>query len=222
MSDAQLRLATGLVVVLLAISGVLYMSGPKEEEPADEDATAAVWKVKNDDVTRVVVDRADGRVVLAKDGDDWRVEEPYQAPAEPREQQGMAGDRKRLRKQRGVDEVTALPSLENRAEDAERNEHEAQRRDHGAPAQLIDVCQERGIQTRRDIEADCVDSTGIRPWLPRAVRVCRVPLQDHRLLFAAGRAGGALGRSYAGHRLAAGRCADSFAKGGVGPARGRR
>jgi hypothetical protein len=81
-TEGQLRLGIALSVSLLAVAGLLRFWEKDEDEPLDPDATAAIWKVETDAVTKIEVTRADGKLALAKEGEEWRVVEPYEAPAD--------------------------------------------------------------------------------------------------------------------------------------------
>jgi hypothetical protein len=82
MSDGQVRLATILLVVLLALTAVVrFWEAP---ETADTLATAVVWTFQAEKVERIEITRRDsGTMILVRDGELWRIEQPIQAKVEP-------------------------------------------------------------------------------------------------------------------------------------------
>lgn len=95
MQEAQLRLGTIMVVVLLVVSLIVRFWEP-EEAPADENATAQVWKVDAEQVDKIALDRPEGKILFARDGDAWRVVEPYQALADDAVVSDLASDLERV------------------------------------------------------------------------------------------------------------------------------
>lgn len=91
MQEAQLRLGIVMVLALLAVSLVLRFWQP-DPEPTDTAETQEVWKVAADDVTGVEVDGVKGKLVLAKDGEDWLVKEPFAGSADTQKSRDLVND----------------------------------------------------------------------------------------------------------------------------------
>ncbi len=81
MSDAQVRLATALLILLLAVAALARFWTPTEEGDA---GTVPVWSVVADDIVRLDIARADGTsLLLEKDAGKWNMESPFSGPVEP-------------------------------------------------------------------------------------------------------------------------------------------
>lgn len=84
MDPRQARQLLVLTTVLVGLVATLtFWEAP--DAPADPAATAEVWAVEADAVVRVEVDRRDDRLVLQREGERWRVLEPFEADADPGE-----------------------------------------------------------------------------------------------------------------------------------------
>lgn len=85
MDRSQTRALVVLSLLVALAGGLLWWQG---EQPVDmdPDATVAVWSIEDDDVRRIVVARADSRLVLerADEEADWSVVEPFAAVADQR------------------------------------------------------------------------------------------------------------------------------------------
>lgn len=103
MHPRQARLLLVLTTVLLGLTAALVLSDGSDG--SDPQATAAVWSVEADEVERLTVDRSEGRLVLQRAADGWRVVEPYEADADPRKVEELLDELEAIR--RGVPVTTA-------------------------------------------------------------------------------------------------------------------
>jgi len=73
-----------LAAIVLAVA--VYMFLFERHRPTSDEATAAAEKVlldfERDDVIGIVIDSAEGRVRLEKHGEEWRLQEPFDFPAD--------------------------------------------------------------------------------------------------------------------------------------------
>jgi Domain of unknown function (DUF4340) len=79
---SQSTLLLVLSALVIAVATVLYVGGAAEGE-GDPEATAKIFNVDPDGAELIRIERAAGRVVLEKVGDQWRVREPYDEVADP-------------------------------------------------------------------------------------------------------------------------------------------
>ncbi len=78
---------TIVLIVVLAVIGLVVLLLPKEsQEKPDGDVTAdgpKLFQVESKDITRLVIRPAEGKtMIVQKTGDNWRLVEPVDAPAE--------------------------------------------------------------------------------------------------------------------------------------------
>ncbi len=83
MNDAQTRIGAVLLAALVAVALMLRF-GPDPSGDDNPEATAPVWSVEEAKVVRVEVVRASGRLVVERDGEKWKVLEPFDYPADTR------------------------------------------------------------------------------------------------------------------------------------------
>ena len=83
MDAGQSRVMLGLAGVLSVVAVGLWLEG-EVEAPGDPDATAAVWSIDPDEVTRVEVTRAGEVFTLVRAADGWQIggDDPLPADAE--------------------------------------------------------------------------------------------------------------------------------------------
>jgi len=81
MKSKNLAILAAVVIAVLA-----YIMLFERHRPTSDEATAAAEKVlldfERDDVIGLVIDRAEGRVRLEKHGEEWRLQEPLDFPAD--------------------------------------------------------------------------------------------------------------------------------------------
>ncbi len=95
MQEMQLRVGTIMVVALLVISLIVRFWEP-DEAPSDENASVRVWKVDRAQIDKIELDRPEGKMIFAREGDDWRLVEPYQALADEAVVSDLAADLERV------------------------------------------------------------------------------------------------------------------------------
>ncbi|MCA9494256.1 MAG: DUF4340 domain-containing protein [Myxococcales bacterium] len=85
MDRSQTRPLVVLSALVAIAGGILWWQGEQDVD-MDPDATVEVWSVEDDEVRRIAVTGAGGRVVLERPDDqtDWSVVEPFQAIADQR------------------------------------------------------------------------------------------------------------------------------------------
>jgi hypothetical protein len=92
MSDGQVKVGVLLALALLGVAILLNVWEPAKE-PTDKTETAAIWDVDAAKVTKVEVTRRDsGRLVLVKDGEDWKVTEPFEGLADAFKAKDLVND----------------------------------------------------------------------------------------------------------------------------------
>lgn len=101
MEERQLRMGVVLLAVL-AVLLVLYWQWTPAEDDTDPDATVPVWHVDGDQITKLEIERADGRVVLAEHPDGWHLEEPVQDVADAKEVGYLVDELSRIEKGVGI------------------------------------------------------------------------------------------------------------------------
>ncbi len=82
MVETQTRGLLALAVALLVVMGLLFAQGPEELE-ADPEATVPMWSVDGGQVERLTLVRPADTVTLVRDGPGWRIETPFEGPADP-------------------------------------------------------------------------------------------------------------------------------------------
>ena len=75
-----------IILAAVVITVLAYIMLFERHRPTSDEATAAAEKVlldfERDDVTEIVIGRAEGRVRLEKMGEGWRLREPLDFPAD--------------------------------------------------------------------------------------------------------------------------------------------
>ena len=88
MDAGQSRVMLGLAGALSVVAVGLWLEG-EVEAPGDPDATAAVWSIDPEEVTRVEVTRAGAVFALVRAEDGWWIDGAEPLPADPERVRGL-------------------------------------------------------------------------------------------------------------------------------------
>jgi hypothetical protein len=89
MDQTQTRWMGVLATLLGLVTAALWWFDAPGVDEDDPNAVVEIWKLEADDLARIDIARADGRVVLAREGERWRVVEPETFDADPDRVRGL-------------------------------------------------------------------------------------------------------------------------------------
>ncbi len=81
--ERQSRVVFVLTMAVLVVAAALWLWEPPD--PRVNGGDTIVWALETDDVTRVELSRADKSIVLVREGEAWRLEQPIESPADAAE-----------------------------------------------------------------------------------------------------------------------------------------
>ncbi len=103
--ERQSRVVFVLVMAVLVVAAALWLWEPPD--PRVNGGDTIVWTLETDDVTGIELSRGDETLVLARDGDQWRLEEPVVSPADAAEVEFIVVNLTRIRGARPLPDADA-------------------------------------------------------------------------------------------------------------------